>query len=102
MSRIAVLVPEIVHSCYFALVWSTHRLLRHVADRIFIILFLRHGNHSERYTSGERLRQTLFATYLPAVPPPHNTPRPQAARLEAQHREPAGWLGDQRLRRHSH
>jgi hypothetical protein len=48
------------------------------------------------------LGQNLFATCLLAVPPSHNTPRPQAALLEALHREPAGWLGDQRLRRHSH
>jgi hypothetical protein len=33
---------------------------------------------------------TLFATCPPAGPPPHNTPRPQAELLEAQHREPAG------------
>src|SRR5882724_4254725 len=56
--RIADLVPDIVHSCYFALVWSTHRLRRHVADRIFIVLFLRHGNHSERYN--RRQQQNLF------------------------------------------
>src|SRR5882724_13230221 len=57
--RIGVLVPEIVHSCYFALIWSTHRLpRRHVADRIFIVLFLRHGNHSERYN--RRQQQNLF------------------------------------------
>lgn len=44
-SRRIGLVPEIVHNCYFALVWSAYRLRRHT-DRFFIVLFLRHGKHS--------------------------------------------------------
>jgi len=53
-------------------------------------------------TSPLFLDQLFFATFLLAVPPSHNMPRLQAALLEALHREPAGWLGDQRSRRHSH
>jgi len=67
--RIGVLVPENVHSCYFALVWSTHELSGNSPEKLSLI------SHLVKVTAGVGLGFEISAQKPVVVQRTKNTKR---------------------------